>query len=55
MPVIGLFKMQLCRFSGLYQPTFNEAAEVIEAGAYLAAIDATLQHCPNAETVGSRK
>jgi N-acylglucosamine-6-phosphate 2-epimerase len=51
VPVIGLYKQDYPDSPVYITPTFREAKEVIEAGADILAIDATLRKRPNGETL----
>ena len=51
VPVIGLYKQDYPDSPVYITPTFREAKEVIEVGADILAIDATLRKRPNGETL----
>lgn len=53
VPIIGLWKQKIPGSDVYITPQFHHAAAIAAAGADIVAIDATLRHRPEAETVAS--
>jgi N-acylglucosamine-6-phosphate 2-epimerase len=53
VPIIGLWKQKIPGCDVYITPQFHHAAAIAEAGADIIALDATLRHRPEAETMAS--